>query len=87
MPFPSYRPRRSTGVRRAHERAGSLAGRGGWYGRGTGVGGHRSVTVGPSDAAGGVAVLGSVCPDGSAVTACAVAVVLTALCWATSRRM
>ncbi|MFF3991074.1 hypothetical protein [Streptomyces sp. NPDC001601] len=35
----------------------------------------------------GVAVLGSACLDGSAVTACAVAVALTALCWATSRRM
>lgn len=39
-------------VRRAHERAASLAARGGRYGRGTGVGAHRSVTVDPSDAAG-----------------------------------
>ncbi|GGN01569.1 MFS transporter [Streptomyces fuscichromogenes] len=35
----------------------------------------------------GVAVLGSAYLDGSAVTACAVAMALTALCWATSRRM
>ncbi|MGY5048695.1 hypothetical protein ACWDE0_24225 [Streptomyces sp. 900105755] len=35
----------------------------------------------------GVAVLGRACPDGSAVTACAVAVGPAALCWATSRRM
>ncbi|MFK0153389.1 MFS transporter [Streptomyces sp. NPDC090493] len=35
----------------------------------------------------GVAVLGSAYLDGSAATACAVAVALTALCWAASRRM
>jgi EmrB/QacA subfamily drug resistance transporter len=35
----------------------------------------------------GVAVLGSAYLDGSAEAACAVAVALTALCWATSRRM
>lgn len=35
----------------------------------------------------GVAVLGSTYLDGSAAAACAVAVALTALCWATSRRM
>ncbi|WP_046732633.1 MFS transporter [Streptomyces humi] len=35
----------------------------------------------------GVAVLGSTYLDGSAEAACAVAVALTALCWATSRRM
>ncbi|WP_309500693.1 aromatic amino acid lyase, partial [Streptomyces shenzhenensis] len=39
-------------VRRAHESAGRLAAQGRWYGRGTGVGAHRSVTVDPSDAAG-----------------------------------
>ncbi|MFG3288785.1 MFS transporter [Streptomyces sp. NPDC048179] len=35
----------------------------------------------------GVAVLGSTYLDGSAEAACAVAMALTALCWATSRRM
>ncbi|WP_089104674.1 MFS transporter [Streptomyces hyaluromycini] len=35
----------------------------------------------------GVAVLGSTYLDGSAAAACAVAAALTALCWATSRRM
>ncbi|MER6081007.1 MFS transporter [Streptomyces sp. NPDC001833] len=35
----------------------------------------------------GVAVLGSMYLDGSAAAACAVAAALTALCWATSRRM
>ncbi|MFD4602307.1 aromatic amino acid lyase [Streptomyces sp. NPDC058464] len=39
-------------VRRAHESAGRLAAQGQWYGRGTGVGAHRSVAVDPSDAAG-----------------------------------
>ncbi|MFF5138815.1 hypothetical protein ACFY6U_03520 [Streptomyces sp. NPDC013157] len=35
-----------------HESAGRLAAQGRWYGRGTGVGAHRSVTVDPSDADG-----------------------------------
>ncbi|MFD8721419.1 aromatic amino acid ammonia-lyase [Streptomyces sp. NPDC059629] len=39
-------------VRRAHETANGIASQGHWYGRGTGVGAHRSVTVDPSDAAG-----------------------------------
>ncbi|RPE39549.1 histidine ammonia-lyase [Streptomyces sp. Ag109_O5-1] len=39
-------------VRRAHETANDIASQGHWYGRGTGVGAHRSVTVDPSDAAG-----------------------------------
>jgi histidine ammonia-lyase len=37
-------------VRCAHETANELASQGHWYGRGTGVGAHRSVTVDPSDA-------------------------------------
>ena len=37
-------------VRLAHETADRLAAPGRWYGRGTGVGAHRSVTVDPSDA-------------------------------------
>ncbi|MDO0925159.1 aromatic amino acid lyase [Streptomyces sp. TG1A-8] len=36
---------------RAHDRAGRLAATGRWYGRGTGVGAHRSVLVGPDDEA------------------------------------
>ncbi|MFG2955202.1 aromatic amino acid lyase [Streptomyces sp. NPDC048291] len=39
-------------VRRAHQTADRLAAPGRWYGRGTGVGAHRSVTVDPADAAG-----------------------------------
>ncbi|MFK0105898.1 aromatic amino acid lyase [Streptomyces sp. NPDC091217] len=39
-------------VRRAHETANDVASQGHWYGRGTGVGAHRSVTVDSSDAAG-----------------------------------
>ncbi len=36
-------------VRRARETADRLAATGRWYGRGTGVGAHRSVTVDPAD--------------------------------------
>ncbi|WP_225826326.1 aromatic amino acid lyase [Streptomyces naphthomycinicus] len=36
-------------VRRARETAGQLAATGRWYGRGTGVGAHRSVAVDPAD--------------------------------------
>ncbi|MFD3584229.1 aromatic amino acid lyase [Streptomyces sp. NPDC058683] len=39
-------------VGRAHETAEDLAEQGLWYGRGTGVGAHRSIAVDPSDAAG-----------------------------------